>query len=100
VRDLAHQREQVAIRIAQKRHPQVRLRQPRDDVRRLLEDDAPGLEGGGGEPDVVDGVVEDRAEPLSGRRSGSDSISRTPPQSKNAIAGGASNSQRMPSTSR
>ena len=67
---LAHDREQVAVRIAQERHPQIGVRQPRHDVRRLLEADAARLERPRRRLDVVHRVVEDRPELLPVGRAG------------------------------
>src|SRR6185295_14047719 len=66
LRHLAHDRQHVARRIAKKSHPQIRVRQTRDDVRRGLEDDAARDQHRRRLLDVVDRVVEDRGELLPG----------------------------------
>src|SRR5437762_9602126 len=59
-RGFVHDLEEVAIRIAERRHPQIRVRQPGDDVGLALEPDAAGGERLPGLLDVLDGVVDDR----------------------------------------
>ena len=39
-RHFAHEREQIAVRVAKERHPQIVVRQPRDQVRLAFGDDA------------------------------------------------------------
>ena len=88
-RHLAHDREQVAVGIAEERHPQIGVRQPRHHVRRLLEADAARLERPRRLLDVVHRVVEDRPELLAPR-------SRRPARAATASAG-RRRSRRTPS---
>lgn len=97
-RRFAHEREQVALGVAEESHPQIVIRQAGDHVRPAFERHAAGSEGSIGDVDVIDAVVDDRGWVIELGLLG-DAQSLTPPQSKKARLG-TSKRNFMPSMSR